>query len=411
MKIGVVGLGHVGLVTALVLADQGNMILGIDKDKKKIDMLSKGRPTLYEPGIEDLLNKNIKRFRLSISCELLSDAEVIFIIVPTPTINKSIDLTYINEALEEVSRFNKKAIIVVKSTVVPGTAKLLSERFGIKIVSNPEFTREGTAIEDTKHPDRIVIGGTDKNTLDMVESVWAFTGVPVIKTNNENAELIKYASNAFLATKISFINEIANLCEKLPGCDVDVVAEGMGLDHRIAAYFLKAGLGWGGSCFPKDTIAIVSFARDHKEKLSIIEAAIKVNQERIERTMELAKRHLGGKLKGRRIGILGISFKNDTDDVRGSQSVKLIERLVKEGAEVSVYDPVAKLETYEKQGLYKSQEECIKRSDLIIIATEWRDFSDIDKIAKGKKIIDTRRVINSVSNDIVPIGIGRLDES
>lgn len=409
MKIGVVGLGHVGLVTALVLAKHGYEVTGISKDKKKSEMLAKGEPTLYEPGIEEMLKENLKMMIFSTDYGRLKDAEAIFIIVPTPTVNERIDLSYIREAMEGITKANKKGVVVIKSTVVPGTAKRFSGEFGRNIVSNPEFTKEGTGLEDTEHPNRIVIGSSDEKSGNLVESIWAFAKSSVVRTTNENAELIKYASNAFLATKISFMNEIANLCERIPGADVEVIAKAMGLDERIAPYFLKAGLGWGGSCFPKDTKAIASFGKELGERMSIIEAAIKVNDDRIGRTIELAKKayNKNNSLMGVKVGVLGIAFKNNTDDTRDSQAVKLVNRLIEEKAEVGVYDPKAKIDAMDNVKVHKSKENCIKGSDIVIITTEWEEFADTNVLAKGKPIIDTRRIISSGSaKNLYAVGIG-----
>ncbi len=391
MKIGVVGLGYIGSVTAAVLASARNKVVGIEIDKTRLDSFKSGEPPIYEPGLKEILSKNKKNIKFSSDFSELDGSDVVFLTVPTPTVNGKIDLQYIFSAAESVQKAVTDAVVVIKSTVVPGTAKEVHKRTGLTIVSNPEFTREGTAIEDTRRPNRVIIGATDKKAVDIVDRVWAFTKAPVIKTTNENAEMIKYASNAFLATKISFINEIANLCERIPGCDVEVIAKGMGLDQRIAPYFLKAGIGFGGSCFPKDTAALASFARENGETMSIIESAIKVNDERLERVLKLLKEGAGGSLVHKKVGILGVTFKENTDDVRGSQIVKLIKMLRAETATVGFYDPKAKIEL---DGVYRfpTKERCVEDSDIVLVATEWPEFKNL-KIT-NKPVVDAKRILN-----------------
>ncbi|EQD48710.1 UDP-glucose 6-dehydrogenase, partial [mine drainage metagenome] len=310
VKIGIVGLGYVGLVTAVSLASVGNDVVGIDIDADRINELSEGKISIYEPNLKELFIENRDKLTFSTEYEKLSDIDFVFIIVPTPTVEGKINLNYVFKAAESIKDVNKNAIAIIKSTVVPGTAKQIKNKTGLEVISNPEFTKEGTAIYDTLHPDRVVIGGGTADAINEVWNIWSFTDAPVIKTTNENAELIKYASNAFLATKISFINEIANLCEKIPGADVDVIATGMGLDKRIAPYFLKAGIGFGGSCFPKDTKAIISYAEELGVQLGIIEAAVKANEDRINRIADMIKEKAKG--TGRvSVGILGIAFKDN----------------------------------------------------------------------------------------------------
>ena len=271
MKIGVVGLGYIGSVTSVALAEAGYEVIGVDIDESKVKALSAGEPPIYEPGLKEMLVKNVKRLEFSVDYNKLSEVDLIFVIVPTPNKDGKIYLKYVDDVVENIKKVNKNAIVIIKSTVLPGTASNLMQKTGMIIVSNPEFTKEGSAIDDTLKPDRVVIGGNNKNAIEKVKKIWEFTKSPIIETTNENAEMIKYASNSFLAVKVSYINEIANLCEKVPNCDVEVVARGMGLDKRIAPYFLKAGIGFGGSCFPKDTVAFISFARDLNENLSILQ--------------------------------------------------------------------------------------------------------------------------------------------
>ena len=274
---------------------------------------------------------------------------------------------------------------------------------GMNVISNPEFTREGSAIHDTEHPDRIVIGG---KSTEVVRKIWEFTGAPMVITTNENAELIKYASNAFLAVKISFINQIADLCETIPNTDVNVIARGMGLDHRIGTEFLKAGLGYGGSCFPKDTVALTTFAEENNIDLSIIRSAIEYNDNRIP---NLASKitEKSNSLSGKRVCVLGLSFKDDTDDLRESRSLLLIENLESRGAIVNAYDPAVKA----AKGVTISSDlqNCITSSEIVITATEWKDFSNLDpELLKGKRVFDLRRILDPDEVDItMGVGIGK----
>ncbi|MEM0201456.1 MAG: UDP-glucose/GDP-mannose dehydrogenase family protein [Candidatus Micrarchaeaceae archaeon] len=386
MKIGVVGLGYVGLVTAAVLSVHGNEVYGIDIDKKKIDALKKGKLPIFEPGLEDIVFSKNSNIKLSNSYDDLKDADVIFVAVPTPTVNNQIDLSYVFNAAKSIAKIGKFTIII-RSTVIPGTARKVMDITGLNVISNPEFMREGNAIKDTEYPDRIVIGG--KNT-EVVEEIWGFTKRPMIITTNENAELIKYTSNSFLATKISFINEIANLCEKIPRCDIEIVAKGMGLDPRIGDKFLKAGLGFGGSCFPKDTKAMVSFADQLGIELSIVKAAIKVNEKRINHVLEMIRNITNEK----KILVLGLAFKENTDDIRESRSLLLINALIENGFTVKYYDPVVKTDIKISERC-EDIENCIKESKVIAIATEWPIFKNYEKIMDDKIVIDLRRILDS----------------
>ena len=286
---------------------------------------------------------------------------------------------------------------------MPGTARKVSELTGMDVVSNPEFTKEGSAVHDTEKPDRIIIGG---KSVDAVKKLWDFTGSPVIVTTNENAELIKYASNAFLAVKISFINQIADLCEKIAVTDVNVVAEGMGLDRRIGKEFLKAGLGYGGSCFPKDTVALYSFAQETGVDLSIVKSAIQYNDNRVPLLVNKIEENLDT-LDGKTVCILGLSFKDNTDDLRESRSLVIIKNLKKRGAIVKAYDPV--VQNIDGIDISTDLSKCISTSEIVITATEWKKFSDIDPLLlKGKKVFDLRRVFDPEQVDIIMgVGIGK----
>ncbi len=404
MKIGVVGLGFVGSVTAAVLADQGNQVIGLDIDSQKIKLLNSGKSPIFEPGLDELINKTKSNLKFTTDYSFLNDSEVIFIAVPTPNENGKINLNYVYSAVKSITSVNRNAIIVIKSTVIPGTGTRIEKEFKVKIVSNPEFLREGNAIQDTIHPDRVVIGG-EYEPSSIISEIWKFTNAPILLTTRENAELIKYASNAFLATKISFINEIANLCEKIPNADVEIVARGMGMDRRIGPMFLKAGIGYGGSCFPKDTQALISFAEDIGEEMKIVKATKKVNEERIERVIKI----LEGKFKrlqGLRILQLGISFKENTNDVRESQALKLYEKLKEKGAIVNVFDPVSRISGID---YCNSIEDCINNADVIVIATEWQEFKILEKMNIKIPVIDGRRILSPDKFEKY-IGIGRYYE-
>ncbi|MCH4816289.1 MAG: UDP-glucose/GDP-mannose dehydrogenase family protein [Saccharolobus sp.] len=389
MKIGIVGLGYVGLVTGAVLADQGHYIIGVDIDENKVNGLNYNKIPIYEPGLDELIMKNREKIQFTTNYSALSDANVVFIAVSTPTINGKIFLDYIYSAAKNLQKIlNNESIVVTKSTVIPGTSRKVKEITKREVIVNPEFLREGSAIIDTKHPDRIVIGGDDENAIGLVEDLWSFTNSPIIKTSMEEAELIKYAANSFLAIKISFINEIANLCEKIPNCNVDNIAKAIGMDKRISPYFLNAGLGFGGSCFPKDTLAITSFAKDLGEKLRIVEAAIEVNNERPFRAVKMME-DLIGKLENKTICVLGIAFKPNTDDTRESVGLKIAKLIREKGGKVIVYDPKAKADLE-----MVSLEECINKADGIIISTEWDEFRGLEDRLKGKYVVDGRRILN-----------------
>jgi len=401
MKIGIVGLGYVGIVTAAVLASKGHEIYGIDIDEAKITALRSGKSPIYEPGLQDLIDSYSEQMHFSTDYSALVGVEVVYLTLPTPTKEGKIDLSYLKEGAMKACKVNPDAILCIKSTVVPGTAASIRELTGSRVVSNPEFTREGNAVNDTLNPDRIVIGGDGGEEI---RRIWNFARCPFIMTNNENAELIKYASNAFLASKISFINEFANLCEVINGADVNIVAEGMGLDRRIAPYFLKAGLGFGGSCFPKDTRAILSFALEKGIELSIVKSAIEVNENRIVHVISMIQRRLGD-IAGKAIVVLGLAFKEDTDDIRESRAIILCNKLSEMGAIVRVYDPVIKADIAGFQRL-NSLEESLN-SDFIVVATEWPEFRNLSTLRPKIPVLDARRILNqSEYQDFLAVGLG-----
>ncbi|WP_298277199.1 UDP-glucose/GDP-mannose dehydrogenase family protein [Ferroplasma sp.] len=402
MRIAIIGLGFVGLVTASVLADQGNDILGIDTDSNKIKRIESNDLYIYEPGLKDLFLKNRDHMNFSNYYNGLERCDIAFICVPTPTEQGKINTSYVKESVMSLHNIKPEIVIVIKSTVVPGTAAMLSKITGNNIISNPEFLREGSALHDTINPDRIVIGGRNMNYFDLVSKIWKFTNAPIITTTNENAELIKYASNSFLAVKISFINEIANLCEKIPGTDVNTVAEAMGLDHRIGTDFLRAGLGYGGSCFPKDTRAIVSYAEEKNINLGIIKAAINTNETRIKSALELIEKIIGD-LEGKKILLLGLSFKDNTNDLRESKAIELAETLINKRAIVSAYDPAVK----EYKGIIMVDTIIDGDYDCVAITAEWDEFKDIPVYKHRNNIVDLRRVVDLRTHpNIKAIGVG-----
>lgn len=389
MKIGVIGMGYVGLVTSAVLANHDNHVVGIDIDNDKISKLNKSIIPIFEPELENYIYINKKRLEFSTDYRSLADREAVFICTPTPNKNGRIDTSLVEESCRSLKKVNPTCTVIIKSTVVPGTAKRIISETNINIVSNPEFTREGSAISDTEKPDRIVVGGNDTK---VVEKIWSFTGSHIVSTTNENAELIKYASNSFLAMKISFINEIANLCEQIPGTDVNVIAMGMGYDKRIAPYFLKAGIGYGGSCFPKDTEALFGFALDNGVRLGLIEKVMEVNKTRVTHAVNLIETHIRN-FKEKKIGVLGVAFKDNTDDIRESKAIEIVNVLLQKGYEVSVFDPsVNEIQLNVK--ICKSIKECVEISDVIIIAGEWEEFRAIETMNISKPVFDLKRTLD-----------------
>src|SRR5829696_7958503 len=356
MRIAMIGTGYVGLVSGACFADFGHHVTCIDKDAGKIAMIQDGKMPIWEPGLEGLVKSNIERGRLAFTTDLeagIADAEAVFIAVGTPARRGDghADLTYVYDAVRELARaMTRPLVVVTKSTVPVGTgdriAEILAEEGapeGTSVASNPEFLREGAAIRDFKIPDRIVIGADDERARDVLKEIYRplfLNEAPILFTGRRTAELTKYAANAFLATKISFINEIANLCEAV-GADVQEVARGIGLDNRIGAKFLHAGPGYGGSCFPKDTLALLQTAREAGVEQRIVSTVVSVNDDRKASMAERVSAALGG-LEGKRVGVLGLAFKPNTDDMRDAPSLPLVKALLDGGASVCAYDPVAR---------------------------------------------------------------------
>jgi len=417
MKLCMIGTGYVGLVSGVCFADLGNDVICVDKDLNKISSLKKGRVPIYEPGLSELVIKNYKNKRLSFSTDLkksIIQSDIIFICVGTPTKKggSSADLSQIFNVVKEISSsINKFKIIITKSTVPVTTGdeieKILSKKNKknkFSVVSNPEFLREGEAIRDFTYPDRIVVGSNEKKSIKIMRNLYSpliSKGAQYVNTSRRAAELIKYASNAFLATKITFINEIANLCEKT-GINIEDISIGMGLDKRIGSRFLRAGPAYGGSCFPKDTKAIISTADKFKTNLSVIKSVIKSNENRSKLLLERVYKILNKRLKNKQITFLGVTFKANTDDMRDSSSLTMIPALIKKGAKVNYYDPTGYKKEFSKLKNVKNSstiKESIIGSDLIIIHTEWNDFKSINfkSLARSKKFIifDMRNIYSA----------------
>jgi UDPglucose 6-dehydrogenase len=413
MNICMVGTGYVGLVTGACLADLGMDVTCVDNDEAKIALLKEGISPIYEPGLEALIHKNEKAKRLRFTTELAESVEralVIFIAVGTPPKDDgSPDLSFIFEVAESIaSHMNGYKVVVTKSTVPTGTGAQIEEILKknprghkFSVVSNPEFLREGSAIEDFMRPDRVVIGSRDEEAIAIVKDVYSplrVAGVPFVVTDVESAELIKYASNGFLALKITFINEIAAMCERM-GADVKDVARGMGLDKRIAPAFLLPGPGYGGSCFPKDSAAVVDLAKKNGYSFRIMETVLEVNDAVKARMIDKVEK-VCGDVKGKRVAVLGIAFKPETDDIRESSSLKLIRDLTARGASVVAYDPAA-MENARKEmpGLELAEEldDCLAGADALVLATDWNQFRKLDlekleKTMKAKNFVDLRNL-------------------
>ena len=414
MKLCMIGTGYVGLVSGTCFADIGNQVICVDKDIMKINKLNSGFSPIYEPGLEELIKKNFLAKRLSFTNNIknaINASDIIFVCVGTPTKKGTfdVDLSFINQCVKEILKYSKKRkIIVTKSTVPVGTGdkieKLLKKKRKLfTLISNPEFLREGEAIRDFRFPDRIVIGSNEKKVFNIMKKLYSpliSKGAKFFTTTRRGAELIKYASNAFLATKITYINELANLCEKC-GVDIEDISLGIGLDSRIGGRFLRAGPAYGGSCFPKDTKGLVSASNKFKVNLSLVKTVIKSNENRVNLLIQRIHKILGKKLKNKRIAFLGVTFKPNTDDMRDSSSLEMIPYLSKKGAKLSYYDPSGEKKEFKKikNCSYKTniKSNC-HNADLIIILTEWDEFKSIDfkKIVKNKqvKIYDLRNLYN-----------------
>jgi UDPglucose 6-dehydrogenase len=439
MKITIIGTGYVGLVTGVCLADFGNNIICVDNDKEKVDILNNGQLPIYEPGLKEIIERNRCYKRIDFTTDIkyaVKNSEVIFITVGTPEKEDGdADLKYVFEVAKNIAHYmNGYKVVVDKSTVPIGTGKKVKEiiqntlkdrklNYKFDIVSNPEFLREGKALYDFMHPDRIVIGSESKKAIEIMKEVYRvlkLNDIPFIITNVETAEMIKYASNAFLAMKISYVNEIANLCEKV-GADIQVVTSAMGKDGRISPKFLHCGPGYGGSCFPKDTKALAKIGRESNSPIALIESTIKANQNQKLKMVEKIEKAMKN-VKGKTIAILGLAFKPETDDVREAPSMVIIEALYQRGAKIKAFDPQAMKEAKKKlkdlKGIIfcKDEYEAIEGADTLVIITEWNqfrrlDFKKIKKIMKDNYIFDLRNIyskeIIEKENDFRYFSVGR----
>ncbi|KYK19991.1 UDP-glucose 6-dehydrogenase [Thermoplasmatales archaeon SM1-50] len=410
MNISIIGTGYVGLVTGACFAELGHTVICVDIDPEKIQKINNQIAPIYERGLEQLLK--IHKDKISATTDnysALINTDVTFLCVGTPSRKDgSLEISYLEEATKEISSILKQKqtwhLVVVKSTVLPGTTQdivlpLLEQhtrkKVGIDIglAMNPEFLKEGVAIQDFLEPDRIVIGFYDERSRTTLRELYKDFSCPILETSLSAAEMIKYASNTFLATKISFINEIGNMCKKL-GIDTYDVAEGMGLDKRIGRAFLNSGIGWGGSCFPKDVDALIAWAKEIKQPSRIIEQTKAVNIDQPHKLIKILQKHLP-RLEGKTIGILGLSFKPDTDDIRESRAIPIIKELLKSNARIKAYDPKA-MKNFKK--LFPTIEYCHKAtdvlcSDAVLITTKWKEFTTLNY--EGKLVIDGRRIIQA----------------
>ena len=432
MKLCMIGTGYVGLVSGTCFADIGHQVYCVDKNESKINKLNSGISPIYEPGLDELIQKNYKAKRLTFTTDLkkgIIASDIIFICVGTPNIKGSlnVDLRYVFKCTKEIlSNTKKKKVIVTKSTVPVGTGDQIEniikkKRKLFSVISNPEFLREGEAIRDFRYPDRIIVGSNSKNEFKIMKKLYSpliNKGAKFFTTSRRGAELIKYAANAFLATKITFINEIANLCEK-SGINIEDIALGIGSDTRIGSRFLRPGPAYGGSCFPKDTKGLVSAAEKFKTNLSIVKSVIKSNQDRVNLLIKRIHKILGNNLRGKKISILGVTFKPNTDDMRDSTSLKMLSYLSKRGAIISYYDPTGEKNEFKHLlncKFKKNIKENCLNADLIILLTEWDEFKSIDfkQVVKKKnfKIYDLRNIYTGEEmkrNKIKYYSIGRPD--
>ena len=436
MRIGVIGLGFVGLSLASVLGAKNYRVMGFDSDRTKSFEIKNGNPPFYEPKLEDTVRLALKKgFSIENNISpIVDNCKLIFITVGTPQKKDgSIDLSMVKSVIEQIGKLLKttknKPIIVIKSTVVPGTTinvllpilnKKSSKKIGkdFDVITNPEFLRESMAINDTISPHVVVLGGTKNRFMKSLKRFYQklHKGIPIIITNSQTAELIKYTNNSFLATKISFINQISNICQSIPGANVEDVARTIGLDPRIGSLFLNAGPGYGGSCLPKDVKAIINFSNKIGVKPVLLDAVEAVNDYQLENLVLTIKKALG-KIRGKKITVLGLAFKADTDDIRDSVSIKLIRLLLKSGAKITAHDPKAIDNTKrvfgDKISYSDSTYSALEGSECGIIVTPWKEYSKLNekhlKIMKKRIIVDSRRMLNpNLNMRYYPIGIGKI---
>jgi len=415
-RICMIGTGYVGLVTGSCLADFGNTVICVDIDEDRIKRLNFGEIPIYEPGLKDVVHRNVKSERIRFTTDIaesIAESDVVFIAVGTPSLpDGGSDLSYVFSAAKSIAgHLDGYTVIVQKSTSPVGTARKIGETIAenapagaeFDVVSNPEFLREGSAIEDFMRPNRVVIGAETDRAREMMRKVYGplyLLETPIVTTTLETAEMIKYASNSFLATKISFINEIAGICEAV-GANIDDVAKGMGLDGRIGRKFLHAGVGYGGSCLPKDVSSLIHVAGQHNFDAKLVRAAHEINEGLVDRALAKLEKHIGG-FKGKRVGLFGLAFKPNTDDLREAPSLKIVDALIGAGASVKAFDPIA-MDNFKGtqhgeeieycKNAYDAAEEC----DGVMLVTEWNEFRELDfarlkRLMSGDAFIDCRNV-------------------
>ena len=404
-KIAIIGTGYVGLASAVGFAHLGHDVVGIDIDKEKITKLSRGKSPIYEKDIEVFLKKSLKKKKIKFSTDYskVGSSKFVFLCLPTPQLEDgAADISFILESSKMLSRHLKKSsTVVIKSTVPVNTWKLVKEKIDrddVAIVSNPEFLREGTALQDFFKPDRIVVGSTDEVKAKEVSSLYKAKKAKIVFTDNTSAEIIKYASNSFLAIKLSFVNEIAAYAESTDANALEVL-NAMGLDKRIGKDFLKPGPGWGGMCFPKDVSALKESAREKNVPIPLLDAALESNLKAHARIVEKCKKALGGTLKDKKISVWGLSFKANTDDTRFSPAISVIERLILEGAQISSFDPIVKSVENLPMKVSADIKQNVTGADAIVLLTEWQEFKEIDPkeisdLVTQKIIIDSRNLLN-----------------
>lgn len=416
MKLAVIGTGYVGLVGAAVFADWGNSVVGIDVDAEKISKIKSGVMPIYEPGLKEVVLKNIEEKRLSFTTSIaegIKDAEIVFICVGTPQGETgAADLSAVWTVAKEIGEhLNSYKVIVTKSTVPVGTNEevkkiiqaTLKNKVDFDVASNPEFLREGYSVDDMMDPDRTILGSDSKKALEVMHKLYEHLGKPIVSADLRSAEMIKYASNAFLATKISFINEIGQICERA-GADVSMVAEGMGLDTRVGSRFLKAGIGYGGSCFPKDVAALYKTSNDQDYDFKLLRSVMEVNDHQKEHFVKKIERYFGKNLSDKKFAALGLAFKENTDDIRESVAIKTIKMLRGRGAMISAYDQEATDNARKELGetninYLVNPYDTMKDADALLILTEWKEFGALDlkkvkQLLKNPVIFDGRNILN-----------------
>ncbi len=432
MRVSIIGTGYVGLVQGACFADTGNQVICMDIDEKKIATLKKGHIPIYEPGLEEMVRRNYQEGRLDFTTSLkqaVEKSEVLFLCLPTPpTENGSADLTHVLNVSEQIAEhINGEKLIVSKSTVPVGTVDKIRQilrkksKYPVEVASNPEFLKEGSALQDSLKPDRVIIGSRSKKAINILEELYepfVRTGNPIIMMDERSAEMTKYAANAFLATKISFMNELANLCEEV-GADIDWVRKGIGADPRIGKQFLFPGVGYGGSCFPKDVKALIKTAEEHGKELEILKAVDHVNERQKRLLLKKLEKHYGSELGGKVVAVWGLSFKPQTDDIREAPSLVLIHELLTAGVRVRVHDPIAMPPVRAlfdaKIEFCENSYDALKGADALFVVTEWNEFRrpDFDRMKRAMRnlvLFDGRNIYDPKEmreRGFVYYGIGR----